>query len=181
LGVTAADIGASNGGFTDCLLRAGAKRVYAVDVAECALPEHLKNDSRVIVKDKLNAREISVKDLGEKVDFLTVDVSFISLKLILPAVLSLLKEGGRAILLIKPQFELGRRAGKNGIVTDAKARYQTVKSVLEYIKALGFSISAICAVPKTFKNKNVEYTVLLSADRSGDISNISFSDFKNIF
>ncbi len=105
------DIGASNGGFTDCMLRAGAKSVYAVDVAESALPASLINDGRVVVRDNLSARAITDKDVDGKCDFLSIDVSFISLKLVIPACFALLDESGVAVTLIKPQFELGKRAG----------------------------------------------------------------------
>lgn len=106
--MTCADIGASNGGFTSCLLLNGAKKVFAIDVGECALPPHLQTDERVVVKDRTNARYITSQELGQECDLAVIDVSFISLELILPAAGALVRKGGHIIALIKPQFEVGR-------------------------------------------------------------------------
>jgi 23S rRNA (cytidine1920-2'-O)/16S rRNA (cytidine1409-2'-O)-methyltransferase len=114
-----ADIGASTGGFTDCLLQHEAARVHAIDVGHGQLDWKLRNDPRVIVHDGVNARSVGPADIGEAVDLVTVDVSFISLKLVLPAAVTLLKPGGRIVALIKPQFEAGREhVKKGGVVRD---------------------------------------------------------------
>lgn len=158
-GAICADIGASNGGFTDCLLRRGAAKVFAVDVGECALPERLKDDPRVVVKDRLNARYIMPSDLGEPCDVVTIDVSFISLKLILPPVKELLKVGGRVFALIKPQFEAGRAAlSKRGIVMSQKTRDLVVKDIRGFAESIGLNAFAITEAPIK-KDKNVEYVI----------------------
>lgn len=159
-GAICADIGASNGGFTDCLLRRGAAKVFAVDVGECALPERLKDDPRVVVKDRLNARYITPSDLGEPCDVVTIDVSFISLKLILPPAERLLKHGGRVFALIKPQFEAGKSAlSKRGIVTSPKVRQAVVDDVCAFAKDIGFEVVGVTSAPIK-KDKNVEFVAL---------------------
>lgn len=149
------DIGASNGGFTDCMLQNGAAKVYAVDVGECAFDDVLKNDSRVIVKDRTNARYISPEDLGELCDFASIDVSFISLKYILPSVYSLLKFGGEAIALIKPQFEAGaKELSKKGIVLSEKTRLKVCEEIKLFSIDLGFEFKGLTTAPiKADKNK----------------------------
>lgn len=175
---TAIDIGASNGGFTDCLLKNNAKKVYAVDVAECAFSDTLKNDNRVIVKDKLNARDLNFNDIGEYADLITIDVSFISLTLMLKPTSLLLKPDGYIIALIKPQFELGHRAGKSGVVIDKRQRLEVVNNIINYAKSLGLYAENICSVPINFKNKNVEYTVKFTADETKKaFDKIKYSDF----
>lgn len=163
---TAIDIGASNGGFTDCLLKNKAKKVFAVDVAECAFSDALKGDKRVIVKDNLNARELKFSDIGEYVDLITIDVSFISLTYVLKSASLLLKPDGYIIALIKPQFELGHRAGKSGVVIDKRQRLEVVNNILSFAKSLGLYAERICSVPINFKNKNIEYTVKFTADET---------------
>lgn len=155
------DIGASNGGFTDCMLRAGASQVYAVDVADCALPKNLIEDGRVVIRSNINARSISVVDIDGKCDFLSIDVSFISLKLVLPACLALLKDDGSAVALIKPQFELGKKAGKSGIVINPKDRLNIVNGILSFVSLLGYVCVDVTAVPKNFENKNTEYLIYI--------------------
>lgn len=160
-GAVCADIGASNGGFCDCLLRAGAAKVYAVDVGECALPPRLREDERIIVKDRLNARFITPDEIGEPCDVVTIDVSFISLKYILPPIKELLAPRGVVYALIKPQFEAGRAAlSKRGIVTSPKAREAVVEDMIAFAKSLGLQKSAITTAPIK-KDKNIEYVVLL--------------------
>lgn len=155
------DIGASNGGFTDVLLKFGAKKVYAVDVAECALPQIIKEDKRVIVKDNLNARYLTEKDIGEKIDFATVDVSFISLKLILPSVCSVLKDNGECVALVKPQFELNKKAlTKNGIVKSDNLRKEALSSILNYLPIVGFTLKGITEAPRV-EGKNFEFLIYI--------------------
>lgn len=154
-----ADIGCSNGGFTDCLLRHGAKHVLAVDVADCALDAKLLESGKVDFL-KANARELP-KNL-EKVDFLCSDVSFISLKYVLQSMFDLLKNGGEAVVLVKPQFELDKSAlTKSGIVTDEKLRKRAVKSVKSYAISVGFEILDLSTSPIRYENKNVEYLLYL--------------------
>lgn len=154
-----ADIGCSNGGFTDCLLRHGAKHVLAVDVADCALDSKLLESGKVDFL-KANARELP-KNL-ENVDFLCSDVSFISLKYVLQSMFDLLKNGGEAVVLVKPQFELDKSAlTKSGIVTDEKLRKRAVESVKSYAISVGFEILGLSISPIRYENKNVEYLLYL--------------------
>ncbi len=158
-----ADIGCSNGGFTDCLLRHGANHVLAVDVAECALDEKLLNSGKVDFL-KANARELP-KNL-DKVDFLCSDVSFISLKLVLQSMFDLLKAGGEAVVLVKPQFELDSTAlTKRGIVADEKLRIRAVESVKSHAIAIGFEILGFSTSPIRYENKNIEYLLYLKKNR----------------
>lgn len=158
-GKNCADIGCSNGGFTDCLLRHGAKHVLAVDVADCALDARLLESCKVEFL-KANARELP-KEL-EKVDFLCSDVSFISLKYVLQSMFNLLINGGEAVVLVKPQFELDKSAlTKSGIVTDEKLRKRAVESVKSYAISDGFEILNLSTSPIRYENKNVEYLLYL--------------------
>ena len=158
-GKNCADIGCSNGGFTDCLVRHGAKHVLAVDVADCALDSKLLESGKVDFL-KANARELP-KNL-EKVDFLCSDVSFISLKYVLQSMFDLLKNGGEAVVLVKPQFELNKSAlTKSGIVTDEKLRKRAVESVKSNAISVGFEILDLSTSPIRYENKNVEYLLYL--------------------
>lgn len=159
---TCLDLGASNGGFTHILLENGAKTVYALDIGECALQEEIQNDPRVIVKDRTNARYISKSNFSEKIDFITGDLSFISLKLILPVVYEIL-EHGAGIFLIKPQFETEKKfLPKSGIIHDRKMREKIVTDIVEFSKNLGFKILGIIEAPHPFINKNQEYLLYVS-------------------
>lgn len=159
-GLIFADIGASTGGFTDCLLQAGVKKVYAVDVGKDLLDEKVKNDDRVVVMDERNARYLKKSDFEDSLDGITADCSFISLKLLLP-VFSELLSGGILLVLIKPQFECGKKnLPKSGILKDAKIRQRAVIDVLKDADKSGFKTLAISKVPE-FKDKNVEYVVYL--------------------
>jgi 23S rRNA (cytidine1920-2'-O)/16S rRNA (cytidine1409-2'-O)-methyltransferase len=143
-GVVAADIGASTGGFTDCLLQRGAARVYAIDVGYGQLHDKLRRDARVVVMERVNARYLTRESLPEPVGWIVIDASFIGLGKLLPAAKTLFGEdGGRIIALIKPQFEVGREAvGKGGVVRDAAARSGAIASVVEEVKALGLTVEA---------------------------------------
>lgn len=155
------DIGASNGGFTDCLLSHGAAKVYAVDVADCAFDDELRNDRRVVIVDNFNARELSVSSLGEECDFACIDVSFISVKLVLPAVYSVVCNGGEIVALIKPQFEAGRKnLSKTGLVLSEKVRKTVVDDICAFAATLGAGVDGITTAPKR-EGKNVEYLVRL--------------------
>lgn len=155
------DVGASNGGFTDCLLSHGAAKVYAVDVADCAFDEELRKDPRVVVIDNFNARGLNVAALGEECDFACVDVSFISLKLVLPAVYSVVKNGGEIVALIKPQFEAGRKnLSKTGIVISEKVRKAVVDDISAFAATLGARVEGVTTAPER-EGKNVEYLIRL--------------------
>ena len=140
-GKTCADLGASTGGFTDLLLQRGAVKVYAVDVGYGQLHSKLRSDPRVVVRERENARNLTAAALGEQVDLVVGDLSFISLKLILPAVVAILKPGGQAALLVKPQFEVGKgEVGKGGVVREDSKRLAALESVSEFARGLGFEI-----------------------------------------
>ena len=129
----AADIGASTGGFTDCLLQNGARKVYAVDVGQGQLAWKLRNDPRVVIRDQINARYLAPAKVGEPLDLVTLDVSFISLTLVLPPVCELLKAGGILIALIKPQFEVGReKVGRGGVVREERYREEAVEKIRDF-------------------------------------------------
>ncbi len=151
-----ADIGASTGGFTDVLLKNGAAKVYAVDVGYGQLDASLRNDPRVVVREKVNARFLGASDFQDPIGFVSIDVSFISLKLILPAVATFLC--GDLIALIKPQFEVGRGdVGKGGIVRDAQKRDAAVQSVADFAREIGFDLRGIIESPVKGAEGNVEY------------------------
>ncbi|MGD9896022.1 MAG: TlyA family RNA methyltransferase [Candidatus Methylacidiphilaceae bacterium] len=136
-GFVCLDVGASTGGFTDCLLQRGARRVIALDVGRGQLHWKLRRDPRVVVREGINARHLRSGDLGEPVDLVTVDVSFISLRLVLPALFPLVRAGGWIVALIKPQFEAGRaEVKKGGIVRDAAVRQRVIEDLRHWLKAL---------------------------------------------
>ena len=135
-GLTCLDIGASTGGFTDCLLQHGAAKVYAIDVGTNQLVWKIRNDPRVVAREQFNARHLSAEDLPELVDLVVIDVSFISLTKILPAAFRVLKPGGDVVALIKPQFEVERHeVGKGGIVRDATTRLRSAERIAEFVSA----------------------------------------------
>ena len=166
-GLICADIGASTGGFTDCLLQEGAARVYAVDVGYGLIDQRLREDPRVIVIERFNVRSLAPEVLGEKVDLATIDVSFISLKLVLAPVASVLKAGGSVIALVKPQFEVGRgQVGKGGIVRDEEKRRAALEGVKGFAVEAGFSVAGEMESPITGAKGNREY--LLYLRKSGE-------------
>ena len=155
-GKTCVDVGASTGGFTDVLLKRGARRVYAIDVGYGQLDVSLRNDDRVINREKVNARYLSAADFDEAIDFVSIDVSFISLKLILPAVATFLR--GELVALIKPQFEVGKRdVGKGGIVREEAKRAEAVDSVVAFARESGFDVKGVIESPVKGAEGNVEY------------------------
>ena len=176
-GLTFADVGASTGGFTDCLLKHDAKKVYAIDVGESLLSIELKQNEKVIVIDNFNARNLCYESLGEKVDGVVCDVSFISLTYVLAQIYSVLNDNGFAIVLIKPQFECGKKElNKNGIVTDKKVRVECVKKILDFAVTIGFTPSNFTNAPIK-QDKNREYLLKLDKFKS---TPIKFSSIENI-
>ncbi len=161
VGKTAIDIGSSTGGFVDCLLQAGASRVYAIDAGTHQLHEKLRKDPRVVVRENVNARYLTVEDIGEKADIITVDVSFISLKKIIPAALPLLAPGGFLITLVKPQFEVGRYlVGKGGIVKDEERIKAVIDDMKQFGEECGLRARDIREAPREKRRKNKEYFIL---------------------
>lgn len=160
-GMVFADIGASNGGFTDCLLKSGASKVFAIDVGESQLDKVLALNEKVKVLDNTNARYLTEDVLGERVDGVVSDVSFISLTLILNGIKNVLKDDGIALLLIKPQFECGKEfLNKNGIVKSEKARFNAIKKVHTACVELGMYPVNLTTAPIK-EGKNVEYVIML--------------------
>lgn len=152
------DIGASTGGFTDCMLQNGAEKVFAVDVGHGQLAWKLRNDPRVVCMEKTNIRYVEEKDIGESLDFVSVDVSFISLELVLPVAWRLLKERASLLCLIKPQFEAGReQVGKKGVVRDPKVHAVVVERIFHFSQELGFSVEGLTFSPIKGPEGNIEY------------------------
>jgi 23S rRNA (cytidine1920-2'-O)/16S rRNA (cytidine1409-2'-O)-methyltransferase len=164
-GLVCADIGASTGGFTDCLLQRGALKVYAVDNGHGQLDPSLLKDPRVISIEGVNARRLTWEDLGEKCSFCAVDLSFISLSLVLGAIAGILNPGGRALILVKPEFEAGREAiGKGGVVKSAKARAEALAKTLDCAKGAGFEVLGTMESPVKGGDGNIEYFAYLKLE-----------------
>ncbi len=160
-GKVCADIGASTGGFTDVMLKHGAAKVYAIDVGYGQLDVSLRNDPRVVNREKVNARYLQPDNFDEPIDFVSIDVSFISLKLILPAVAEFLD--GELVALIKPQFEVGKHeVGKGGIVRDDAKRTTAVESVVEFARSEGFEVKGLIESPIKGAEGNIEYLMYAS-------------------
>jgi 23S rRNA (cytidine1920-2'-O)/16S rRNA (cytidine1409-2'-O)-methyltransferase len=163
-GRTCADLGASTGGFTDLLLQRGAAKVYAVDVGYGQLHPRLRGDPRVVVRERENARLLDAEKLGERVDLVTGDLSFISLRLVLPAVRALLKPSGDALLLVKPQFEVGKgEVGKGGVVRDDAKRRSALDAVEAAARELGFEVVGEAESPIEGPAGNREWLLALRA------------------
>jgi 23S rRNA (cytidine1920-2'-O)/16S rRNA (cytidine1409-2'-O)-methyltransferase len=160
-GLVCLDVGASTGGFTDCLLQHGAKRVVALDVGHNQLDWKIRNDPRVEVREGINARHLSPADFEHKFDLVTIDVSFISLTKILPAVVPLLGEGERIVALIKPQFEVGKgEVGKGGVVRDATQHQRVIAEVNETAESLALRVAGVIESPIKGADGNVEFLAL---------------------
>lgn len=164
------DIGASTGGFVDCALEHGAKKVYAIDVGYGQLAWKLRTDARVINREKTNARYLSPSDFPEMMDWATTDVSFISLTKILPVAFDLLKEDGQMIALIKPQFEAGREhIGKKGVVRDPRVHEMVLDNLLDFIKTVGFKLRGLTFSPIQGPEGNIEYLVWMKKTQEDSI------------
>ncbi len=156
------DIGASTGGFTDCMLQSGAKKVYSIDVGYGQLAWKLRTDDRVVNLERTNMRYVTDKEVDEITDFFSVDVSFISLKLILPVARDLLKDNGYAVCLIKPQFEAGREnVGKNGVVRDRKVHEDVVEMIIQFCLDNGYSVLGLDFSPVKGPQGNIEYLIYI--------------------
>ena len=161
-GALCMDVGASTGGFTDCMLQNGARKVYAVDVGYGQLAWGLRNDPRVVNLERTNARYLTREQVPEPIDFMSVDVSFISLSLILPAARPLLAEEGQMVCLIKPQFEAGRgKVGKKGVVRDKAIHQEVIEKVVGFSLENGFSVKGLTFSPVKGPEGNIEYLIYL--------------------
>lgn len=170
-GKKCADLGASSGGFTDCMLQNGAERVYAVDVGHGQLSSALAADSRVINMEGFNVRELSPSDIGGKVDFVGCDLSFISLKLVIPNIAAVLKSGGEAVLLVKPQFECGREnLGKNGIVRSPDIHIRVIEEVIAALRLSGLYAGMMDYSPVCGGSGNIEYILYASFSEAAPLN-----------
>ncbi len=159
------DVGASTGGFTDCMLQNGARKVYAIDVGYGQLAWKLRTDDRVVNIERTNIRYLDLQLLQEPIDFCSIDVAFISLKLVLPVVFSFLRHNGQVVALIKPQFEAGREeVGKKGVVRDAAVHRSVIQSTITAAMEIGFSILQLDASPIRGPEGNLEFLLLLEKD-----------------
>ncbi|NLM35731.1 MAG: TlyA family RNA methyltransferase [Clostridiales bacterium] len=173
-GKTCMDIGASTGGFTDCMLQNGAAKVYAIDVGYGQFAWKLRIDPRVVSMERTNIRYVKPEDLQELCDFASIDVSFISLTKVLPAVKALLKESGEIIALIKPQFEAGReKVGKKGVVREKSTHKEVINNVVNYAMQEKFSIIGLDYSPIKGPEGNIEYLIYL---KKGDVENINLCE-----
>ena len=181
-GCIAADVGASTGGFTDCMLQNGARQVYAIDVGYGQLDWRLRNDPRVVVMERSNARNMEPGWFSQPLDFAGMDVSFISIRLILPALYACLGPGAKAVSLVKPQFEAGReKVGKNGVVRDPQVHMAVLRDGLRYGQEAGFRIGGIDYSPITGPKGNIEFLLLLEKENGGLEREINFDErIKNI-
>ncbi len=158
-GFVCSDSGCSTGGFTDCLLQQGASKVFAIDVGYGELNWKIRNDPRVVVMERTNIRYVTPEDIGEPLDLSVIDVSFISLRIVLPAIKNLLKEKqGQVLCLIKPQFEAGREnVGKNGVIRDPAVHKEVLDSIVALAKELGFTILGLTFSPVKGPAGNIEF------------------------
>ena len=168
-GKVCTDVGSSTGGFTDCMLQNGAKKVFAIDVGRGQLDWKLRSDARVVCLERTNARYLSAEQIPETLDFASIDVSFISLKLIFPALYALLCEGGEVACLIKPQFEAGReKVGKKGVVRDPAVHLEVLENFLRHAKENNFTVLGITYSPIRGPEGNIEYLGYLKKGGEAD-------------
>lgn len=171
------DIGASTGGFTDCMLQNGAKKVYSIDVGYGQLAWKLRNDSRVVNLERTNIRYITDEQVPDKIDFFSVDVSFISLKLVLPVARKFMSENAGAVCLIKPQFEAGREnVGKKGVVRDPTVHIDVVKAISDFVLANGFTVAGLDFSPVKGPEGNIEYLIYLLKSDSPEYLALTTAD-----
>lgn len=166
-GCRCADIGASTGGFTDCMLQNGAVQVFAIDVGYGQLAWKLRTDERVVNMERTNIRNVTLADVGTALDFASIDVAFISLAKVLPVAFSLLRENGELVALIKPQFEAGREfVGKKGVVRDPSVHETVICKVTSFARETGFAAMALTYSPVKGPEGNIEYLIRLSKDKT---------------
>ena len=173
------DIGASTGGFTDCMLQHGAKKIYAVDVGYGQLDWKLRNDERVINMERTNIRNVTKKNFADELDFVSTDVAFISLEKVLPVTKEILSADGEIVALIKPQFEAGReKVGKKGVVRDKKVHEEVLKKILNFAQSLNFKICGLDFSPIKGPEGNIEYLTFVS--QKIDADEINFDEKINL-
>ena len=172
-----ADIGASTGGFTDCMLQNGAKKVYSIDVGYGQLAWKLRTDERVINLERTNFRYVTREQVPDELDFASVDVSFISLSLIIPVMRTLLRDGGRAVCLIKPQFEAGKEnVGKKGVVRDKSVHIAVIEKIINIVAENKFSLLGLDFSPIKGPEGNIEYLCYIQKDDNPTVADYSATD-----
>ena len=177
-GKITADIGASTGGFTDCMLQHGAVKVFAIDVGYGQLDWKLRNDPRVVVMERTNIRHVTADMLSDPIEFASIDVSFISLDKVLPAVFNLLEKNAQLVALIKPQFEAGRElVGKHGVVRDPNVHSDVIERVIDSAQTIGFGVCGLTFSPIKGPEGNIEYLIRLSKNPSDNENTV---DIKNV-
>ncbi len=175
-GTVCMDIGASTGGFTDCMLQNGAEKVYAIDVGYGQLAWSLRTDERVVNLERTNIRYVTENEIPEHPDFASIDVSFISLRLVLPVVFERLNPGGSAVCLIKPQFEAGReKVGKGGVVRDKETHIEVIETVTGFAKEIGFTVLGLEFSPVKGPKGNIEYLLYITKE-AGEDAELPVSD-----
>jgi 23S rRNA (cytidine1920-2'-O)/16S rRNA (cytidine1409-2'-O)-methyltransferase len=174
------DIGASTGGFTDCMLQNDAQKVFSVDVGYGQFAWKLRTDPRVVCMERTNIRYVTPEDIGEKIDFASIDVSFISLKKIMPATLNLLSDIGEVVALIKPQFEAGKeKVGKKGVVRDINVHKEVVMNIVDSLQKENLNIISLSYSPIKGPEGNIEYLVYFSKDKDKE-SDFSMRDIEKV-
>ena len=169
-GFVCSDSGASTGGFTDCLLQQGASKVFAIDVGYGQLDWKIRSDPRVVVMERTNVRYVTPEDLGEQLDLSVVDVSFISLKIVLPVIKTFLKPTGQVLCPIKPQFEAGKdKVGKKGVVRDPNTHKEVLDSIVAFVREIGFTILGLTFSPVKGPEGNIEFLAHLTLDDKSGI------------
>lgn len=170
-GYVCSDSGASTGGFTDCLLQQGASKVFAIDVGYGQLDWKIRSDPRVVVMERTNVRYVTPEDLGEPLDLSVIDVSFISLRIVLPVIKTFLKPTGQVLCLIKPQFEAGKeKVGKKGVVRDASVHQEVLDDFVNLVKELEFKILGLTFSPVKGPEGNIEFLAHLTLDEKDGIN-----------
>ncbi|MFA7637434.1 MAG: TlyA family RNA methyltransferase [Monoglobales bacterium] len=174
------DAGASTGGFTDCMLQNGAIKVYSVDVGYGQLAWSLRTDERVVNLERTNVRYLTEEQIPEKVSFISADLSFISLKLVLPVLKEFLTDDGQMVCLIKPQFEAGReKVGKKGVVRDRAVHEEVIKSIFDFVSSAGLYVHGLDFSPVRGPEGNIEYLIFLSKSSENTISDDLIPDIVN--
>ena len=177
---TCMDAGASTGGFTDCMLKNGAKKVYSVDVGYGQLAWELRTDERVVNLERTNVRYLTEEQVPEKIDFISADLSFISLKLVLPVLKSFLTDNGQMVCLIKPQFEAGReKVGKKGVVRDKSVHEEVILNIYEFANSIGLYAHGLDFSPVRGPEGNIEYLIFLSLSDDNILSEDIIPDVVN--
>ncbi len=180
-GKVCSDVGSSTGGFTDCMLQNGAVKVFSIDVGRGQLAWKLRNDERVVCMEKTNIRYVTPEDIGEPVDFSSIDVSFISLEKVLQPIVNYLTQEGEIVALIKPQFEAGReKVGKKGVVREIETHYEVVNRIIDYVGTIDLSVLDLTYSPIKGPEGNIEYLIYLKKEKDSSKIQNDKIDYKKV-